>query len=78
MRASIPLKHVVNENNWPFWNDALADPAAHADYIIAFDGDPVDIAVHAHPDQLLKLTVIRTPGQKQANLYRSQFKLNAR
>jgi len=78
MRAGIPLKHIVNENNWPFWNDALVAPAAHADYIIAFDGDPVDIAVHSHPEDLLKLAVIHTPGKNQANLYRSQIKSIAR
>ena len=50
-QAGIPLRRTINEGNhrvWkrPFdpeglWERALADPAAYADYVIGFEGDPV-------------------------------------
>ena len=55
-QAGIPLKHVINEGNhrtWRqpadpngLWEHALADPAKYADYVVAFEGDPVWQAVH--------------------------------
>src|SRR4029077_3003456 len=56
--AGIPLRRTINEGNhrvWRqpsdpegIWERALADPAKFADYVVAFDGDPVSKAVAGH------------------------------
>ena len=53
-QAGIPLRRVINEGNhrtWKqpvdpdgLWERALANPAQYADFVIAFDGDPVSTA----------------------------------
>jgi hypothetical protein len=79
-QAGIPLKHVINEGNhrvWkqPFdpeglWERALANPAAFADYVVAFEGDTVWKAVQGR--QLRELVEIRVTGQPRAILYRAR------
>ena len=79
-QAGIPLKHVINEGNhrtWRqpadpngLWEHALADPAKYADYVIAFEGDPVWQAVQAR--NLHALVEIHTTGQAPAILYRAR------
>src|SRR5215831_3019957 len=54
-RAGIPLNHTINEGNhrvWKqpgdpegLWERALANPGKYADYVLAFEGDPVWNAV---------------------------------
>jgi hypothetical protein len=54
-RAGVPLRRVINEGNhrpWKLptdpqglWERALANPEKYADYVIAFDGDAVSMAV---------------------------------
>lgn len=73
MRAGIPLKQVINENNWPYWQDALKDPAHSAEFIVAFEGDPVSEAVAVHPDGLEKLVQMQVAGQKRATLYHTKL-----
>ncbi len=78
-QAGIPLKRVINEGNhrvWKqtdpdgLWEHALADPAHYADYVVAFQGDPVWQAVQAsHPHALVELHV---SGQAPAILYRAR------
>ena len=46
-------------------------PAEKADYIVAITGDPVDKAVHEHPENLTELTVLCTTGQACARIYKS-------
>ena len=77
-RAGIPLKRTINEGNhrvWKqpsdpegLWERALANPAQYADYVLAFDGDPVWQAVHDL--HLRALVEIRVSGQARAILYR--------
>ena len=79
-RADIPLRRVINEGNhrvWKqpvdtegLWERALADPAALADYVVAFDGDPVWKAVQGH--SLPELVEIQTTGQPRAVIYRTR------
>src|SRR5271166_5839088 len=79
-RAGIPLKDVINEGNhrvWkqPYdpdglWERALADPAHYADYVIAFEGDPVWQAVQS--GHLKELVQIHVSGQARAVLYRAR------
>ncbi len=79
-RAGIPLRHVINEGNhrtWKqpadpegLWERALANPAQYADYVLAFEGDPVWQAVHGLP--LRELVEIHVTGQARAVLYRAR------
>lgn len=65
------LRQTINEGDYKLWHDALADPAAAADYIIAIDGDPVAAAAQKHPRDLELLFVICSTGQPCARIYRS-------
>ncbi len=75
-QAGIPLKRVINEGNhrtWRqpadpdgLWEQALADPARYADYVVAFEGDPVWQAVAAR--HLHALVEIHATGQARAIL----------
>ena len=79
-QAGIPLKQVINEGNhrvWKqpvdpdgLWERALANPAQYADFVVAFEGDPVWQAVH--PRQLAELVEIRVTGQARAIVYRAR------
>jgi hypothetical protein len=76
-QAGIPLKQVINEGNhrvWKqpvdpdgLWERALANPAQYADFVVAFEGDPVWQAVHER--QLAALVEIHVTGQARAILY---------
>jgi hypothetical protein len=79
-KAGIPLRQVINEGNhrvWKqptdpegLWERALADPSRYADYVIAFEGDPVwQSAKEHHLDALIELHVT---GQAPAALYRAR------
>ena len=76
-QAGIPLRRVINEGNhrvWKqpsdaegLWERALANPAQYADYVLAFEGDPVWQAVtDRHLHSLVELHVM---GQAPAVLY---------
>ena len=79
-RAGIPLSHTINEGNhrvWKqptdpegLWERALANPAQHADYVLAFEGDPVWQAVHDL--NLRELVEVHVTGQARAVLYRAR------
>jgi hypothetical protein len=79
-RAGIPLSHTINEGNhrvWiqptdpqGLWERALADPATYANYVLAFEGDPVWLAVHNR--HLPELVEIHVTGQPAAVLYRAR------
>jgi hypothetical protein len=78
-QAGIPLARVINEGNhrpWKrpsdpdgLWERALQHPAAYADYVIAFDGDPVATGVERK--ELTTLAILRVTGQPQATIYRT-------
>jgi len=78
-QAGIPLAHVINEGNhrpWKhpsdpdgLWERALQHPAAYADYVIAFDSDPVATGVEHR--ELTALAILRVTGQPQATIYRT-------
>lgn len=83
-RAGIPLRRVVNsENHRPWvrptdpqgiWERALADPAAYVNYVIAFEGDPVDRNVNR--TNLTLLTVIHSLDQPPARIYQTARPVN--
>ncbi len=65
------LRRTINEGDYQRWQDALADPAAAADYVVAIDGDPVAEAVKKYPQNLELQYVICSTGQPCARIYRS-------
>jgi len=78
--AGIPLKRTINEGNhrvWKqpsdphgLWEQTLADPARFADFAVAFEGDPVWDAMHAHG--LPALTIIAVNGQRKATIFQTR------
>ena len=70
--AGIPLRQTINETDWDSWHPALEDPAGHAAYVVAFEGDAVAKAVAEHPDGLLEVSIISGTGQRAAHVYQSQ------
>jgi hypothetical protein len=72
-QAAIPFRNVINEANWPMWDQALRSPASDADFVIAITGDPVAEAVAAHPEGLEQVASIEgDPDQGRAIIYRSR------
>jgi hypothetical protein len=79
-QAGIPLQQVINEGNhrvWKqpadpggLWERALANPAQYADYVVAFEGDPVWQAVHER--HLPELVEIHSTGQAPGIIYRAR------
>jgi len=79
-RAGMPLKRTINEGNhrvWRqpadtdgLWERALANPSQYADYVLAFEGDPVWAAVHDM--HLHELVEIHVTGQARAVLYQAR------
>jgi hypothetical protein len=67
--TGIPLRQTVNESDREFYSAALAEPAAHAAIVLAFDGDQIDRAVQAHPAGLTALRRFAAPGQASATIY---------
>jgi len=79
-QAGIPLRRVINEGNhrvWKrpvdpggLWERALADPAAYADYVVGFEGDPAWTA--AQDRRLIALVEIHTTGQPRAAIFQGR------
>jgi hypothetical protein len=78
-QAGISLSRVINEGNhrpWKrpadpdgLWERALKNPATYADYVIAFDTDPV--ASCANKSELAPLAILRVTAQPEATIYRT-------
>jgi hypothetical protein len=79
-QAEIPLRHVINEGNhrvWKqptdpdgLWERALANPSSYADYVVAFEGDPVWQAMQAQ--HLPELVEMHVTGQSRLVVYRAR------
>ncbi len=69
--AGRTLKSMVSEGDETSWEAALADPAHHAAYVVAMEGDPVAKAVAEHPAGLAETEVIRSSGQPTTRVYQS-------
>jgi hypothetical protein len=79
--AGIPLWRTINEGNhrtWKqpsdpegLWEQALADPAAHTDFVVAVDQDPVATALtRLQGNPLQVVSDIHVNGQPRAMVYR--------
>ena len=69
--AGIPLRQTLNESDYDSWHAALQAPAAHAEFVVAFEGDAVAKAVAEHPEGLQELTILCGTGQPCARIYES-------
>ena len=77
--AGIPLKRTINEGNhrvWRqpsdpegLWERALKDPSKFADYVVAFDGDPVFQATAGRG--LQAVAIIAVNGQRRATIFQT-------
>ena len=67
--TGIPLRQTINEADLAIWDTALKAPAQHAALVLAFDGDAVDLAVKAHPEDLRVLRRFTAQGQPSGTLY---------
>ncbi len=80
-QAGIPLRRVIYEGNhrtWKqpvdregLWERALINPAHYADFVIAFEGDPVSTGVQKQG--LFPLAVIHVSGQPEATVYQTHL-----
>ncbi|MGB8770203.1 MAG: hypothetical protein WCC92_11335 [Candidatus Korobacteraceae bacterium] len=68
--AGIPWRRVISEAEHPDWEWALLDPAQHADYVVACQGDPVWAAVREHRAALAEMLSISVPGQPRCTIYK--------
>jgi hypothetical protein len=70
--AGIPLRQTVNESDFDSWHAALKEPAEHAAYVVALDGDAVSKAVAEHPQGMQELSILCGTGQPCARIYQSE------
>ena len=68
--AGIRLRHVISEAEHPDWEWAQLDPAHHADYDVACQGDPVWVAVRHHLAEFTQVASITVPGQSSCTIYK--------
>jgi hypothetical protein len=67
--TGIPLRQTINESDLWIYHEALEAPAAHAAIVLAFDGDEIDRAVKAHPEDLSAVRRFWATGQPAGTLY---------
>jgi hypothetical protein len=70
--ADIHLRRVVNESNHPQWEQALHDPAAQVDYLVAAADDPVAQSAARHRGTLVPLAIVESSGQPRTTIYKTQ------
>ncbi len=76
-QLGVPLRQVINEGNhrpWKkptdpegLWERALRDPSRYADFVIAYEGDAVDLG--AEKKGLTLVAEVHTSGQPRARIY---------
>ncbi len=70
--AGFPLRHTINESDDKLWRAALAAPGRLTDFVVAFDtpDDPVARAVNRHGEDLQVVSLIQSPNEPRATIYR--------
>jgi hypothetical protein len=69
--TGIPLRQTINESDLETYRSALAEPAAHAAIVVAFDGDEIDTAVKAHLADFTLMGRFTAKNQPSAAIYAS-------
>lgn len=67
--TGIPLRQTINESDRGYFATALANPAASAAVVLAFEGDQVDKAVKAHPQGLTLVRRFYSHDQSPGAVY---------
>jgi hypothetical protein len=67
--TGIPLRQTINESDLEIFRAALAAPAENAAIIVAFEGDDIDRAVKAHPQDLAVAGRFTANKQPPATVY---------
>jgi hypothetical protein len=67
--TGIPLRQTINESDLEIFRAALAAPARSAAIVVTFDGDEVDGAVKAHPEDLTVAGRFTAQAQPAATVY---------
>jgi hypothetical protein len=67
--TGIPLRQTINESDKEFYSAALAAPATHSAIVLAFEGDEIDRAVHAHPEGLTMIRHFKAQGEPLGTVY---------
>jgi hypothetical protein len=67
--SGIPLRQTINESDREYYQAALAAPATHATIVLAFEGDDIDKAVHAHPEGLMLVRRFSAKYQPSGAIY---------
>jgi hypothetical protein len=67
--TGIPLRQTINESDQAIYRNALAQPAAHAAIVLAFDGDEVDKGVKAHAAGLSAVARYTAKGEPSGTIY---------
>ena len=62
---------MINEGNYPIWQNALANPATYAKFVVAMEGDPVWKATQNVEAQVVPIARIEVEGQSAAVLYKT-------
>jgi hypothetical protein len=75
--AGIPRRNVISESEHPDWEWALLDPARHAEYVVACQGDPVWVAIQPQSTHFAELVSISALGQSRCTIYKRKDSGNA-
>lgn len=67
--TGIPLRQTINESDLEIFRAALVAPARSAAIIVAFEGDEIDRAVKAHPENLAVAGRFTANTQPAATIY---------
>jgi energy-coupling factor transporter transmembrane protein EcfT len=67
--SGIPLRQTINESDREYLQAALAAPARQAAIVVAFEGDEIDRAVHAHPEGLRAVAHFAMKDQPAGTIY---------
>ncbi len=70
--AGFPLRRTLNETDEKTWPTALAAPGHNTDYVLVVEAsyDPLWAAVQAHANGLQVVTIIESPSEPHAVIYR--------
>jgi hypothetical protein len=67
--SGITLRQTINESDREYLQAALAAPARQAAVVVAFEGDDMDRAVHAHPEGLRAVAHFAMKDQPAGTIY---------
>jgi len=70
-QIGFPLERVIWEGIHTEWDESIAAPTRYADYIVAYDNDPVSYMVKAFPHNMELIAEFQTPDKPRVRIYRT-------